>query len=159
MLLLFTITLFISFSTSIILRSTPISMGLWIFSLALSSAILSSIIFNKWLGFLIFLIYIGALLVIFAYFVAVAPNQQLNILNLFINTIFTFFSFYGLNTILPNLINSFTLITSNQPIIQLIFSKNIMILLLLGTVLFLALVAVVKVSSLSKGPLRPFNYV
>lgn len=159
MILIFLTTLFISFCFSIILRTTPISMGLWVFGLALSTALISSLIFNKWLRFLIFLIYIGGLLVMFAYFAAVAPNQQLNIINLFLNIIFTFVLFIGLISTLPTLIPIQTLIAQNQAVIQLLFSKNILIIIFLGIILFLALIAVVKVSSLSKGPLRPFNYV
>lgn len=60
---------------------------------------------------------------------------------------------------LPALVPIQTLIAQNQAVIQLLFSKNILIIVFLGIILFLALIAVVKVSSLSKGPLRPFNYV
>lgn len=35
--------------------------------------------FSRWFGFIIFLIYIGGILVIFAYFTAIQPNQEIRI--------------------------------------------------------------------------------
>lgn len=42
-------------------------------------SVLMGTTFSRWFGFIIFLIYIGGMLVIFAYFVAIQPNQQFDL--------------------------------------------------------------------------------
>nr|YP_010502215.1 NADH dehydrogenase subunit 6 [Leocrates chinensis]UXC96460.1 NADH dehydrogenase subunit 6 [Leocrates chinensis] len=146
--------LMVSFGLSIILATTPVSLGAWILILALlTSSTLGSATYS-WFGFIIFLIYIGGMLVMFAYFAAIQPNQEMKMkpsLTLLLLTLLAL----PLPLKTP-IINS---ITSNSPSIWVLFSQqNIPILLILGLILFLALVAVVKISQSSAGPLRPFNF-
>lgn len=158
--LLSLITCFVlSLSFSIILAGTPLILGVWVLTIALSISILLGLITYSWLGFLIFLIYVGGILVIFAYFTAIQPNQYFNVIHItpLLITTFTLFIYLILsshNTLISSL-NSPTSVS----ILSLYHFINIPILALLGVILFLALVAVVKVSKSSLGPLRPFNYV
>lgn len=158
LLILTTTTLSIIFST--ILIPSPVALGVTILTAAFTICVLTSIISFSWVGIIIFLIYIGGILVIFAYFAAIQPNQQL-----------TKFTPLPLLLSPPVILFLFSLTKHHTPfssirtqflsptITSLYFWYNIPILLFLGLILFLALVCVVKVSKSSLGPLRPFNYV
>lgn len=157
------ITLFISFTISLALSiyliSTPILLGLWILLLALSISLTISIFLRRWLSLFIFIIYIGGILVIFAYFIALSPNQFISI-----NILIPFILTVSFSAIYLTFITSFSfpsnsfITTSSQPVIPYLLQIfNLPMLILLALILFFALVAVVKISSLTLGPLRPFN--
>lgn len=149
----------LSLSFSIILARSPLILGSWILLIALSISLLIRTIIISWLGILVFLIYIGGILVIFAYFRAIQPNQQLQINNIFFIFLITFipiiFILYRNNKSLLIELNSYI----SHSIISLYQWHNLILLFFLGILLFFALVAVVKVSKSTLGPLRPFNYV
>lgn len=135
------------------LSSNPLTLGILILltALLLSSIFASSI--SSWLAFLIFLIYIGGILVIFSYFVSVIPNQTLSINQLKFMTI-TFI----ILTILSQWFLLTPIIKLSTPQIKLIYtSSNIPMLIFLASTLFLIIVIVVKISSQRKGPLRSFT--
>ena len=145
-----------SISIGIILASNPATLRIWVILTA--GAISCTIGFNirNWFGLVIFLIYVGGILVIFTYFVVIQPNQQLEIKNLLLTTtISTFLLTYLLkstnkpllNIMLPSLIKPYLLLQSN----------SLIILFSIAVVLFLALVAVIKTSKINHGPLRPFS--
>uniref|UniRef100_UPI0030E484A5 NADH dehydrogenase subunit 6 n=1 Tax=Synelmis amoureuxi TaxID=3053537 RepID=UPI0030E484A5 len=150
-------TLTISLSLSIFMASTPLALGLWIFALALTVSAMISYITYSWLGFLVFLIYIGGLLVMFAYFAAIQPNQHLEMAKLS-STLLLSSTIISISMPSPMLTPS--LISSHKdsiPSLQILYLKeNIPILLTLGLILLLALIAVVKISQNNQGPLRPF---
>lgn len=142
----------ITLTSSLILSSNPLTSGLIILSLAVSLASIYALFISSWFAFIIFLIYIGGILVIFSYFVALTPNQEK----------------VSLNPLLPILL--FTLIlllllksfTPTHPflghtLITLFWSSNNIIFILLGLLLLLTIIIVVKITNLSKGPLRPFH--
>ena len=159
MLLTTLICLIMSFSLSIILTPSPLLLGVWILITALLISIFLATITYSWVGFLIFLIYVGGMLVIFAYFTAIQPNQFIQTNNIFISLITTFLLFFVILIPLnPSLLANINLLP-NFSILSLYSTPNIPILIFLGIILFLALVAVVKVSKSLLGPLRPFNYV
>jgi hypothetical protein len=105
---------------------------------------------------MIFLIYVGGLLVIFAYFVALTPNllieSKKSRLIVAVTALFSSIALYYINT--PDF-KGFT--TAHQlPIINLL-TENSLITITLALVLFFALIAVVKLCSSLSSPLRPFN--
>lgn len=156
--MLITSTSFLALSISLALLNsyTPITLGLWIILLALTSSLLTSATSYSWFGFIIFLIYIGGILVIFAYFIAIQPNQQLNILPRILTLLITL-SISSCTIQNPHLIHS--IIPQTTWVTTLIRAYNIPPLIILGLVLFLTLLTVVKISSSFIGPLRPYNYV
>lgn len=159
MLLLTLICLIISFSLSIILTPSPLLLGVWILITALLISIFLATITYSWVGFLIFLIYVGGILVIFAYFTAIQPNQFIQANSLLVTLALTFSLFFIIIfPLTPSLVSNLNLAPSYS-ILSLYASPNIPVLIFLGIILFLALVAVVKVSKSLLGPLRPFNYV
>lgn len=159
MLLLLITTITLSISFSIILASRPLSLGLWVLRLALIISCIIALSFSSWFAIIIFLVYIGGILVIFAYFTALIPNQPLEMLKIVSALIFTTLPVSV--SIIPLGILTHTALHKRNcsPILALYFPSNIPILLLIALVLFFILVAVVKVANIFRGPLRPFNYV
>lgn len=149
-------SLIISVAATIFLAASPLFLGVWIIFLAFLIAVAIALFSTSWLGLIIFIIYVGGLLVIFAYFVALTPN-------LFIEGR-TILSFLALSVFLANILLflfPFSLPAgfssrSSHPLSHLM-SINSLIIIALAVVLFLALVAVVKICSTFSAPLRPFS--
>jgi NADH-ubiquinone oxidoreductase chain 6 len=143
----------LSFGVSLIITFYPLTLGFWILVLSIIISILISTTFSRWFGFIIFLIYIGGMLVIFAYFVAIQPNQHFR---LKVPFFFLILSFINLPiNIYPILLNLFS--ESRWWIRSLFFINNIIVLIMLALVLFLALVIVVKITRIYIAALRPFS--
>jgi hypothetical protein len=137
-----------------IIINTPISLGLTILLIAITTSLLFASLNSSWIAFLIFLIYIRGTLIIFAYFVAIAPNK----------TIFFPIQIPIIISTLPLIIlltyNSTTLINYSTFIIQTntFYRKlSIPILIIIALILLITIIIVVKISSSTKGPLRSFN--
>lgn len=159
MTLLILINILLTLTLTIITCQRPFSLILTILIIAFTIASLISIIISSWLAFILFLIYIGGLLIIFSYFLAISPNQEnISILRIFIPLI----SLILTVSVSIILIDSIT-ITSTQwiPLTEVIFSQsNYPILIMLILILLLVIIIVVKVTKLEKGPLRGFiSYV
>lgn len=160
MLLIISSSILIALSISIIVSTSPLTIGLRILLISLSIASLRRVIFNSWFAIIIFLIYIGGILVMFAYFSALTPNQPLEIKTIFLSFILatriTSLLFFFRYSAIPNIF-SLTNTSTLTSITTLYFSNNSFLLLFLASTLFLILVAVVKIATLSRGPLRPFK--
>lgn len=143
---------------SLLLCSSPLAIGITILSIALLIALSYTLILSSWFGLLIFLIYIGGILVIFSYFVALIPNQPLisisNLNILMASIIVTLF--------LTRLLESCPLIIHIESNFTEVIYKpqNTYILILLAIILLLIIVITVKITHRSSGPLRAFmSYV
>lgn len=135
--------------------NNPIIITLIIILIALTTALIFSIEVSSWYAFLLFLIYVGGILVIFAYFTATSPNQYIDKnKRIFIITPILFIGLISTILILNKSILSINT-QSNQLII--IFTRpNIYTLIIITLVLLITIVIVVKLCSRSKGPLRAF---
>ena len=155
MFLLFLISLTLSFFISLPLAMSPLTLGVWIlFTSSILSALITLII-SSWTGIITALIYIGGLNVLFAYFIATIPNQYLFSKPLLLSRTITFIiTFTNFKLAPPRLITFFQ---RNYIITKLFFNFDALIFIWLALILFLALVAVVKIASRHHGPLRPFN--
>lgn len=159
MILIMLLTSILIISTvSIFISITPLTIGISILIIALSLAIIYSWLMSSWIAFLIFLIYVRGMLVIFAYFVALAPNQKTNISITVIPV-----SIAGIITITLIRSTKINIYVSSfiKTSINIFYLKtNIFILIILALILLLTIIVVVKLVTSSKGPLRPFiNYV
>ena len=148
---------FFSLFSALLFSSSPLNLGLWIIIIAIFMAASISFITVSWFGLLLFIIYVGGLLVIFAYFVAISPNQEINFINIivvFVTTLTATAVIRG--SFLPS--KQFISISATKKQIALFFysSINIVPLVLIALTLLIALIAVVKVSNRNSGPLRPF---
>ena len=162
MLLLSSSAILLALSLSLILASSPLAIGFWVLLIALACSFFSASIFNTWFALIIFLVYIGGILVIFAYFTALTPNQPLGLSIIIIMTRVAFLTFFSLiysnNRILPSHI-TLSFISNINPLTIIFNPYNSALLFLLASILFFILVAVVKITNITNGPLRPFNYV
>jgi len=156
MTLTYTIILISSLAFTIFIAINPISLGIIILLIALLLSIIFAYSISSWLAFLIFLIYIGGILVIFSYFVAIVPNQTLAIKDIITTIIISILSLLVIN----QAINIHTPIfsTSTTQLNILYIKSNALTLIILACVLLFTIIVVVKLTSLSKGPLRPFSY-
>lgn len=132
----------------------PLTIGLLILLMALLLSITFAISMSSWIAILIFLIYIGGILVIFSYFVAITPNQNLSFITLLAILLSSIFSIIFIAFIL-NITTPININYVSQT--NIIYEKfNIPVLITLALVLLFTIVVVVKVSIHNKGPLRPF---
>lgn len=157
MLLAFTFSILLATCFCLPLAHTPLHLGLIILILALVGAIFTSITASTWFGLIIAIIYIGGILVIFAYFIAIIPNQNLHIkpiLSILVLTSFMFL-FFSDTTVWSSAVispeNRQKLITS------FFYPSQGPILIAIILILFIALLIVVKISERNKGPFRPFS--
>nr|YP_010183539.1 NADH dehydrogenase subunit 6 [Drawida gisti]QVG61468.1 NADH dehydrogenase subunit 6 [Drawida gisti] len=139
---------------SIYLSSTPISLGVSILIMALLLSCTFASFLSSWFAFLIFLIYIGGMLVMFAYFLALTPNQHnipmFNLPVLILSLLVMYFIFFVTDMKVVSM-SDFT-----ESFVFLYSQFNSPILILFVLLLLLAMVIVVKLTYRSKGPLRPF---
>lgn len=158
-------TIIILISTSIALSFpialTPSNAAIWILFMAFILTINFAINYRSWISLIIFLIYIGGMLVIFSYFSALSPNSIIPNYTLgfalFYSSIIIFSLFLISKIHIPNISSSPN--PSHSIIISSIyFPRTSIILLITALVLFFTIVRVVKISKRNMGPLRPFAY-
>jgi len=155
MILTIYILIIITLTFTLYLASTPIILGINILIIALLLSATFASFIRSWFAFLIFLVYVGGILVIFAYFLALTPNQQITNSN---NTVYRLISLLTF-TLLTYVTNIKIPIISEffQGSSTLYLKNRAPFLILLALILLLTIVIVVKITSRSKGPLRPFN--
>lgn len=150
----------------------PLGIGLILIFQTILISLLSRIrAINFWFSYILFLIFVGGLLILFIYVISLASNEIFNFsLKIFINKISLFFififllyfiDFYLLNFFNKNL-ESFKLEDSkiltleSRELINKIynFPRNIITIILI-IYLFLCLIAICKIINIFEGPLRP----
>nr|BDQ43958.1 NADH dehydrogenase subunit 6 [Metaphire hilgendorfi]BDQ44465.1 NADH dehydrogenase subunit 6 [Metaphire hilgendorfi] len=137
------------------LSTTPIMLGINILIMALLLSVTLASSMSSWYAFLVFLIYVGGMLVMFAYFLALAPNQQMPTKS---NVMYALMTLIILTTVA--IITDTKIFISqemNQDSAYLYSVSTSPILIMLALTLFLTMVIVVKLTNRSGGPLRPFN--
>nr|QED22479.1 NADH dehydrogenase subunit 6 [Amynthas sp. FJ201004-02]QED22483.1 NADH dehydrogenase subunit 6 [Amynthas sp. HN201007-02]QED22492.1 NADH dehydrogenase subunit 6 [Amynthas sp. SC201007-03]QED22511.1 NADH dehydrogenase subunit 6 [Amynthas sp. CQ201306-03]QED22512.1 NADH dehydrogenase subunit 6 [Amynthas sp. SC201008-06]QED22513.1 NADH dehydrogenase subunit 6 [Amynthas sp. YN201101-26]QED22519.1 NADH dehydrogenase subunit 6 [Amynthas sp. ZJ201512-05]QED22524.1 NADH dehydrogenase subunit 6 [A len=139
------------------LSTTPIMLGINILTMALLLSATLATSMSSWYAFLVFLIYVGGMLVMFAYFLALTPNQQMPTTS---NAIYMFMTLITLTTVVL-ITKTKVFIPSEvyQDNMYLYSTSTATILIVLALILLLTMLIVVKLTNRSKGPLRPFNYV
>jgi len=137
------------------LASTPIILGINILIIALLLSTTFASFISSWFAFLIFLIYVGGILVIFAYFLALTPNQQITSSNNTAYRLISLLTFITLTYITNIKISILSEFYQGNSILYL--KNRAPFLILLALILLLTIIIVVKITTRSKGPLRPFN--
>nr|YP_009938338.1 NADH dehydrogenase subunit 6 [Lethe nigrifascia]QNU07757.1 NADH dehydrogenase subunit 6 [Lethe nigrifascia] len=153
----------------------PISMGLLILLQTLLLCLLLGMLINSyWFSYILFLVFLGGLLVLFIYISSIASNEFLNIsiINKFIifipllilimtilmknNLNWLNFSF---NEDMNNFFNLFLFShkENNINLFKLYNEQTYLLMIMMIIYLFITLVAVVKITNIFFGPLRSFN--
>nr|YP_010983163.1 NADH dehydrogenase subunit 6 [Fulgoraria rupestris rupestris]WOJ51895.1 NADH dehydrogenase subunit 6 [Fulgoraria rupestris rupestris] len=162
----FLATINLTFFTFLLLpmMTQPLSLGLVIILSTLLMCIIASMTLSAWYSYILFLIYVGGLLVMFAYVAALSPNVLFGSVNMMlvflvlIMPLSLFLYFY------PFIDLSF--MCTNELFMKLKFMKTysmemvsphmISILIGLATILLVTLVVVVKICYYHHASLRPF---
>lgn len=148
-------SIMIVFFFNLIFIITPVVILLNILIISLIISCILAILYRNWFAYIIFLIYVGGMLVIFSYFVAMSPNQIIY-LNVFVLRLFIFFLII---TILLYSKYYMPFRFSYKSSFYIIYrSSYFYILILLISLLLLIILVVVKLVNTSEGPLRPFKY-
>nr|YP_009537958.1 NADH dehydrogenase subunit 6 [Limenitis ciocolatina]AYN60701.1 NADH dehydrogenase subunit 6 [Limenitis ciocolatina] len=164
----------ISISILMYFINHPFTMGLLILIQTLLTCLISGMLINTyWFSYILFLIFLGGLLVLFIYISSVASNELFKIN---FNTIFFFIYFmfivifsillknnliwmnFSINDEMNNLFN-LNLFFNNEynfNLSKLYNNQNYFMMMMLIIYLFITLVAIVKITNIFFGPLRSF---
>lgn len=136
----------------------PLRLGLIVIIIAIVLRVIVGFLFVSWFGFLLFLIYVGGLLVIFAYVVVLMPNNYFFSKNVFFYFLMSFIIIRLLLSLVYVNINNRERLFLMQDSAQILVSDySGVVFVFLAIILFFALLVVVKVCYFQGGPLRPFR--
>nr|YP_009503296.1 NADH dehydrogenase subunit 6 [Gemmuloborsonia moosai]AXA45242.1 NADH dehydrogenase subunit 6 [Gemmuloborsonia moosai] len=162
-LIIFNLTLFMLLSLP--LMSQPLSLGLMVMLSTLMMCIISAMTLSSWYGYILFLIYVGGLLVMFAYVAALSPNvlfgsaspMLLCLAGAFCLTlIMYFYPLIDLSSITHlNMYTKFKFLKMYG--VELVSPQMISVLVGLAIILLINLIVVVKICYYQRASLRPFN--
>nr|YP_009512540.1 NADH dehydrogenase subunit 6 [Parum colligata]AXJ93094.1 NADH dehydrogenase subunit 6 [Parum colligata] len=174
MMKLFISMIMILFSFMMYFLSHPLSMGFMILTQTLLTCILSGMFIKTyWFSYILFLTFLGGLLVLFIYVSSIASNEMFFISNnmklifiifilMLIITQFIFFknlNWMNLNnnSEMNNLFNFLFLNNENKINLNKLYNNySSMLMMLLIIYLFITLIAIVKITNIFYGPLRMF---
>nr|BDC91885.1 NADH dehydrogenase subunit 6 [Notomastus sp. GK-2021] len=145
-------TLMVNLALFCLMASSFISFGTLALTLAMFLSITLALFFTPWLGMVTFLIFIGGLMVMFAYFLAICPNQhsstnkRMIVLTILSGLLISLF-----------LWNNHLLTPTSPPMSLHTLYYDPLLFLFLGSFLFFTLIVIVKLVELNQGPLRPFK--
>nr|QSH39804.1 NADH dehydrogenase subunit 6 [Theretra latreillii lucasii] len=153
----------------------PLSMGMLILIQTLMTCLLSGMLIKTyWFSYILFLTFLGGLLVLFIYVSSIASNEMFSLSNkmkiilmsLLILMIMIQFLFYKNlnwmnlinNSEMNNLLNFMFFNNENKINLNKLYNNNFsMLMLLLIIYLFITLIAIVKITNIFYGPLRIFS--
>lgn len=163
LIILFSICLSLIFLMPTLIQ--PLRLGLCIIFLSALSCVLLGLTISSWFGYVLFLVFVGGLLVIFAYVSALTPNNYFSSIKPFI--IFIIYALIIFLFCLPSAMLTPTVLTwrnllsvkktvllSGQLLVN---PRRVSLIVILGTILLINLLAVVKICYYQQGPLRPHS--
>nr|YP_009236688.1 NADH dehydrogenase subunit 6 [Telchinia circeis]AMJ17152.1 NADH dehydrogenase subunit 6 [Telchinia circeis] len=152
----------------------PLAMGMMILIQTLLTCTLSGMLIDTyWFSYILFLIFLGGLLVLFIYVSSIASNElfKINLMNKILFLVSIFYSllitFYLMNNLswmnfyfneeMNNFLNNIFFFNNeyNFNLSKLYNEQTYFLMFLLIIYLFITLVAVVKITNIFFGPLRP----
>nr|QWS71926.1 NADH dehydrogenase subunit 6 [Cerithidea tonkiniana] len=148
------------------LMAQPLSLGLSIMFSTMLLCLAVGMFLSSWYGYILFLIYVGGLLVMFAYVAALSPNvlfggagpfMFLASTQLFVPLIMFNSMFLDLSDLSPFLGTRETLASMKILGIELVSPSLISVLVGLGVILLINLIVVVKICYYQRSTLRPFK--
>ena len=134
--------------------TSPLTLGLFSFVLALCVVVFLAGSLSTWFGLIGILVYLGGLLVMFAYFLAICPNQVISAKKPIkvVGGSFLLLCFI-IRAFPPRIASPYM----SRSFVRLYLPQNAGFLLGLAVFLFLTLIVVVKIARRREGPLRPFR--
>nr|YP_010329795.1 NADH dehydrogenase subunit 6 [Acronicta major]UNP54529.1 NADH dehydrogenase subunit 6 [Acronicta major]UNP54939.1 NADH dehydrogenase subunit 6 [Acronicta major] len=176
---LFISTLMMMMTFTMMFMNNPLSMGLMILIQTLLTCLLTGMMIKTyWFSYILFLTFLGGLLVLFIYVSSIASNEMFNksfnmkmifmlfmiILMLMMMKQYMNPNIKWMNLFLNSDMNNFTnlmLFFNNENKIdlnKLYNNQTFMIMMMLVIYLFITLIAVVKITNIFYGPLRSSSF-
>nr|YP_003162816.1 NADH dehydrogenase subunit 6 [Oncomelania hupensis robertsoni]ABS87683.1 NADH dehydrogense subunit 6 [Oncomelania hupensis robertsoni]AEP39049.1 NADH dehydrogenase subunit 6 [Oncomelania hupensis hupensis] len=164
-----TVIMLMAFSTCSVLMfplmAQPLSLGLSIMISTLFLCMSSAMLISSWYAYILFLIYVGGLLVMFAYVAALSPNTLFSGMNAIIFFItlsviiyVILYNHYFIDPVKTEIFNTWAETKKLKTYgVELVSPHYISILIALGTILLLNLIVVVKICFYQHTPLRSFK--
>nr|YP_010610691.1 NADH dehydrogenase subunit 6 [Opisthoteuthis massyae]WAP91459.1 NADH dehydrogenase subunit 6 [Opisthoteuthis massyae]WAP91485.1 NADH dehydrogenase subunit 6 [Opisthoteuthis massyae] len=145
----------------------PLSLGFMLMVISILSSVVVSLISYSWYGYMLFLVYVGGMLVMFMYVISLIPNTLFISTKGFILFFLFFFSvllvinfslynYMNLNVMEFIYMNMNTISMGNSGLIMM--GYNFYCYVMLGVLLLFVLISVVKICYYCEGPLRVFKY-
>nr|ARI50089.1 NADH dehydrogenase subunit 6 [Cittarium pica] len=140
----------------------PLSLGLCIMVFSALSCVLLGLVSSSWYAYILFLVYVGGLLVMFAYVSALAPNNFFSSTKSIFSGVGFFLLILGMLWALSvpdiSFLSSSSMLSTNKLIASsgsvIVSPSSISVMIVLGVILLINLLAVVKVCYYQQGPLR-----
>nr|QHD26841.1 NADH dehydrogenase subunit 6 [Idaea effusaria] len=172
---LFLSSMLLMMSFFLLFMNNPISLGLFILMQTLLLCLLSGMLIKTyWFSYILFLTFLGGLLVLFIYVSSIASNEMFNfsmknklfiVMMLLVMMILQMYLFKNLkwmnfsNNLTDNDNYIYTSFFNNECKInlnKLYNNHNFFMMMMLVIYLFITLIAVVKITNIFYGPLRSF---
>nr|AVN67785.1 NADH dehydrogenase subunit 6 [Periplaneta brunnea] len=147
----------------------PLAMGLMLLIQTAIMCMMSGMLSQSfWFSYVLFLIFLGGMLVLFIYVTSLASNEMFHLsmkmmMMTIMITIMLLLLFNNMNQMINNMeitIHEYMYNTENEmmnSLTKLYNQPTNLITIMLASYLFLTLIAVVKITNISKGPLRQMN--
>nr|YP_054541.1 NADH dehydrogenase subunit 6 [Thermobia domestica]AAT69290.1 NADH dehydrogenase subunit 6 [Thermobia domestica] len=150
----------------LIQMSHPLSMGLMLIVNTITTCLtISTMSESPWFSYILFLVFLGGMLVLFIYVTSLASNEMFTLtpnlfLLIFLVPLLLIVMMIIDPLLLPNMISlpdphHYTTNYQEIPGMKFYMTSILMNTIMLATYLFITLIAVVKITSLYQGPLRP----
>nr|AOX13374.1 NADH dehydrogenase subunit 6 [Amphioctopus aegina] len=156
-----------SMISMLIILVQPLSLGFMIMMSSIFMSILISFFVYSWYGYMLFLVYIGGLLVMFMYIISLVPNLIFFSKGLFVYMLVGFMGFFLMSMSFMYTYMDMSLMMMKMMNIKLISlgmsslvmsGYNFFCYVFLGILLLLILISVFKWCNYFVGPLRVFKY-
>nr|YP_009024631.1 NADH dehydrogenase subunit 6 [Lamproptera curius]AHN13400.1 NADH dehydrogenase subunit 6 [Lamproptera curius] len=176
MLKMFLSLMIIMMSMLMLFLNHPLSMGFLILMQTMLTCMLSGMLINSyWFSYILFLVFLGGLLVLFIYVSSIASNEifqsnfflKITLFFLLIfSTLISLYYMYNMNWLnffnnyeMKPMINLFIFFNDENKInlSKLYNNQTYLLMTMLIIYLFITLIAVVKITNIFFGPLRSFN--
>lgn len=162
--LIFCSSIIVGFSFVFLLISQPLRMGFFLLLSTVFVCFYISILLSSWIGYVLFLVYVGGLLVMFGYVAVCSPNVLYKIdvrfwwVSLICVGIFCVFLRFWIikEFVLSGGCDNLNVDFFGGVSFVLYSGGTFFVVIILGLILLLALVIVVKICYFLRGPLRPF---
>nr|YP_010478291.1 NADH dehydrogenase subunit 6 [Nesophrosyne sp. 29 GMB-2012]UVI59735.1 NADH dehydrogenase subunit 6 [Nesophrosyne sp. 29 GMB-2012] len=148
----------IMISSCTLVLKTPMSMGIMLLILTSTSTILmAQILTTAWIPMIMFLMFVGGLLILFLYMSSIASNEKFttNILLMIIPIIVLLTPLENLmmETLMNETLLS-TMLLDNISMVKIYNKKTFIITIFMFMYLLLSMIVVTKIIKIFKGPLR-----
>nr|YP_007891053.1 NADH dehydrogenase subunit 6 [Sepia pharaonis]AGJ71778.1 NADH dehydrogenase subunit 6 [Sepia pharaonis] len=165
--LLMLVSLGFSLGSLCLMVIQPLSLGFMLMLNVVCVSGLMSITVFSWYGYILFLVYVGGMLVMFMYIISLVPNLIFLSSKVMLYFFVIYFSYFLVNYVFMKefiseevkdnmMINysSISCMTSDM----ILMVDNFVCYILLGIILLFVLISVVKICYYCEGPLRVFKF-